>query len=300
MSRFAGMNLNFPTGTTARDRNREAEQLNLYNQKKPITVKPSTVKKQNVFTPMDKQVSPAISQKAFKKVYGEDAKQSGNVSQYRNLTDLMKANMDSLSGKIRIRDDRYPDREAYVPPGYDSDMVPFAVKISAGRLDMDPKEYMNMGLMDRVKNFGTEARSMGQELTTGVGQTIDAGKKLFSNLPMFGMFGGSGEETNASGIMENFTASNPREGEASNLIELGGGFQSDGKGDKPEDQNFSFLGQYVPNTLSGVMDQNISYLSDAQLRAYNSMSPEEQSNFRSLESLTDKLEFLKSKFPDLK
>jgi hypothetical protein len=273
MSRFAGMNIGFPTGTTARDRNREAEQLNLYNQKKPITVKPSTVKNQNVFTPMDKQVSPAISQKAFKKVYGEDAKQSGNVSQYRNLTDLMKANMDSLSGKIRIRDDRYPDREAYVPPGYDSDMVPFAVKISAGRLDMDPKKYMDMGLMDRVKNFGTEARSMGQELTTGVGQAFDAGKQLFSNLPMFGMFGGN-KEADTSGIMstalqsydegDSFTQQERFDPLAGMSAEMRAfymglspedqtkflGLDNSGRTEmmKPsesqEDQNFNFLGQY--------------------------------------------------------
>ena len=234
-------------------------------------------------------------------------------TQYRNLTDLMKMNMDSLSGKIRIRDDRFPDRKAYVPPGYDSDMVPFAVKISAARLGMDPKEYMNMSIMDRVKNFGTEAKSMGQELTTGVGQAIDAGKQLVSNLPMMSLLsgflgsgGGEQQTTDNTGIMSNFTSSNPLEGKASNLIELGGGFQTDGMGDKPVDQNLlpdnfvSFLGQYVPNTLSGMMDQNVSYLSDAQLRAYYSMSPEEQSNFRSLESLTDKLAFLKSKFPDLK
>ena len=178
--------------------------------KKEVEVKPSTVKTQNVFTPMDKQVTPSISPVSYKALYGEDATKPKNVSQYRNLTDLMKMNMDSLSGKIRIRDDRFPDRKAFVPPGYDSDMIPFAVKISAARLDMDPKEYMNMSIMDRVKNFGTEARSMSQELTTGVGQAIDAGKQLVSNLPMMSLLsgflgsgGGEQQTTDNTGIMSN-------------------------------------------------------------------------------------------------
>jgi hypothetical protein len=163
--------------------------------KKEVEVKPSTVKTQNVFTPMDKQVTPSISPVSYKALYGEDATKPKNVSQYRNLTDLMKMNMDSLSGKIKIPDARYPAGNVFVPPGYDSDMVPFAVKISADRLGIDPKKYMDMSIMDRVKNFGTEAKSMGQELTTGVGQAIDAGKKLVSNLPMFGMlFGGTGSD----------------------------------------------------------------------------------------------------------
>lgn len=158
-------------------------------------------------TAMDKQVSPSISPVSYKALYGEDATKPKNVSQYRNLTDLMKMNMDSLSGKIKIPDARYPAGNVFVPPGYDSDMVPFAVKISADRLGMDPKEYMNMSIMDRVKNFGTEARSMGQELKTGVGQAIDAGKQLVSNLPMMsllsGFLGSGGEEQQTTGNIVN-------------------------------------------------------------------------------------------------
>jgi len=210
-------------------------------------------------------------------------------TQYRNLTDLMKMNMDSLSGKIRIRDDRFPDRKAYVPPGYDSDMVPFAVKISAARLGMDPKEYMDMSIMDRVKNFGTEARSMGQELKTGVGQAIDAGKQLVSNLPMMsllsGFLGSGGEEqqttgnivnTDNTGIMSNFTASNTQEGQPFSGVELGGGFQTDVG--RPADQNFNFLGQYGGVGLQNILS-NLGLSSEAEYRHYLTLSPEAQKRF---------------------
>jgi hypothetical protein len=200
-------------------------------------------------------------------------------TQYRNLTDLMKMNMDSLSGKIRIRDDRFPDRKAYVPPGYDSDMVPFAVKISAARLGMDPKEYMDMSIMDRVKNFGTEARSMGQELTTGVGQAIDAGKQLVSNLPMMSLLSGflgsgGGEQqttpgnivnTDNTGIMSNVTFP-PERPESSSLIQT------------EDARPISFTGQYGGRGLENILSE-LGLSSEAEYRHYLTLSPEAQKQF---------------------
>ena len=200
-------------------------------------------------------------------------------TQYRNLTDLMKMNMDSLSGKIRIRDDRFPDRKAYVPPGYDSDMVPFAVKISAARLGMDPKEYMDMSIMDRVKNFGTEARSMGQELKTGVGQAIDAGKQLVSNLPMMSLLSGflgsgGGEQqttpgnivnTDNTGIMSNVTFP-PERPESSSLIQT------------EDARPISFTGQYGGRGLENILSE-LGLSSEAEYRHYLTLSPEAQKQF---------------------
>jgi hypothetical protein len=240
-------------------------------------------------TAMNKQVTPSISPVSYKALYGEDATKPKNVSQYRNLTDLMKMNVDSLSGKIKIPDARFDDRKAFVPPGYDSDMIPFAVKISAARLGMDPKKYMDMSIMDRVKNFGTEARSMGQELKTGVGQAIDAGKQLVSNLPMMsllsGFLGSGGEEqqttgnivnTDNTGIMSNFTASNTQEGQPFSGVELGGGFQTDVG--RPADQNFNFLGQYGGVGLQNILS-NLGLSSEAEYRHYLTLSPEAQKRF---------------------
>ena len=200
-------------------------------------------------------------------------------TQYRNLTDLMKMNMDSLSGKIRIRDDRFPDRMAFVPPGYDRDMVPFAVKISAARLGMDPKEYMDMSIMDRVKNFGTEARSMGQELTTGVGQAIDAGKQLVSNLPMISLLSGflesgGGEQqtttgnivnTDNTGIMSNVTFP-PERPESSSLIQT------------EDARPISFTGQYGGRGLENILSE-LGLSSEAEYRHYLTLSPEAQKQF---------------------
>ena len=229
-------------------------------------------------TAMDKQVSPSISPVSYKALYGEDAKQSGNVSQYRNLTDLMKANVDSLSGKIRIRDDRYPDREAFVPPGYDSDMIPFAVKISAGRLGMDPKDYMNMGLGERASHLGTEVKSMGSELGTGFSSVVDDAKGIFSNLPFWSIFGSGTTNNNTqqnvnssnnTGVMANVQSFDPPTSSTSG--QLAGmspemlqyylglsdvdkqaflGLDNAGRmammktSGNQEDQNFNFLGQY--------------------------------------------------------
>ena len=231
--------------------------------KKEVEVKPSTVKTQNVFTPMDKQVTPSISPVSYEALYGEDATKPKNVSQYRNLTDLMKMNMDSLSGKIKIPDARYPAGNVFVPPGYDSDMVPFAVKISADRLNIDPKEYMNMGLMDRVKNFGTEAKSMGQELTTGVGQAIDAGKQLVSNLPMFNIFGGSGSD-----------AGNQQEVINEEVIDKGVGslLTGDSPSMDPRDmQQFPSATMAQQNPLTGMSPEMLQYylgLSDVDKQAF--------------------------------
>ena len=230
-------------------------------------------------TAMNKQVTPSISPVSYKALYGEDATKPKNVSQYRNLTDLMKMNVDSLSGKIKIPDARYPAGNVFVPPGYDSDMVPFAVKISAARLGMDPKEYMDMSIMDRVKNFGTEARSMGQELTTGVGQAIDAGKQLVSNLPMMSLLSGflgsgGGEQqttpgnivnTDNTGIMSNVTFP-PERPESSSLIQT------------EDARPISFTGQYGGRGLENILSE-LGLSSEAEYRHYLTLSPEAQKQF---------------------
>ena len=229
-------------------------------------------------TAMDKQVTPSISPVSYKALYGKDATKPKNVSQYRNLTDLMKMNVDSLSGKIKIPDARFDDREAFVPPGYDSDMIPFAAKISAARLNMPVDQYMNMSIMDRVKNFGTEARSMGQELTTGVGQAIDAGKQLVSNLPMLSvLFGGAGidvanqqeevisDTTANTGIMSNVTFP-PERPESSSLIQT------------EDARPISFTGQYGGRGLENILSE-LGLSSEAEYRHYLTLSPEAQKQF---------------------
>ena len=230
------------------------------------------------------------------------------------------------------------DAYQYIVPGYDLDGVAFSEKQSAMRTGIDPKAYQAMGLGERASHLGTEVKSMGSELGTGFSRVVDDAKGIISNLPFMKFFGSGTTNNNTqqnnqqnvnsnnnTGVMANVQSFDPPTSSTSG--QLAGmspemlqyylglsdvdkqaflGLDNAGRMAmmKPsggqEDQNYNFLGQYVPNTLSGMMDQNISYLSNAQLRAYNSMSPEEQAKFRSLESLSDKFDFLKSKFPDLK
>ena len=216
-----------------------------YSKLEPVVVNPpARFTNQNVFASLPKDrfvpkagqmktsVAPSVNDPFFSKKdpvsmdavvpKGTIAGSPYSASQYDTLTNLTKLNQMSLSGQLKNMMPVYEEStgriigfkpgDAYksVVPGYDIDGVPYAAKISALRLNMDPKKYMDMSLMDRVKNFGTEAKSMGQELTTGVGQAIDAGKQLVSNLPMMSLLsgflesgGGEQQTTDNTGIMSN-------------------------------------------------------------------------------------------------
>jgi len=137
-----------------------------------------------------------------------DTMTSSGLNQYDQLTKWGKLNQDSLAGKIRVRNDKYPDREAYVPPGYDSDMVPYAVKISAARIGLPQnmegwKQYMNMGLGERASHLGTEVKSMGSELGTGFSRVVDDAKGIISNLPFAKLFAGFGSNTTGTNTQQN-------------------------------------------------------------------------------------------------
>ena len=301
-------------------------------------------KTKRTFTPMDQTVDAG-----YIPAWDTDGKFGApSTSQYNALTNLTKLRRKSDSGELKGlapvygNDGRitgWQKSNAYqnIVPGYDLDGVSFSEKQSALRLGMPFEEYQNLSWKDRWSHLGTEFKSAGAELETGI-------KGIFSNLPFAKLFAGFGSNTTGTNDQQNNQQNNRQNVSSSNTgvmanvpsfdpptsstsgqlagmspemlqyylglsdVDKQAFLSLDNAGRmammKPsggqEDQNYNFLGQYVPNTLSGMMDQNISYLSNAQLRAYNSMSPEEQSNFRSLESLTEKLEFLKSKFPDLK
>jgi len=124
------------------------------------------------------------SQTAKKTFTPMDTMTSSGLNQYDQLTKWSKLNQDSLAGKGL----------AGVPPGYDSDMVPYAVKISAARIGLPQnmegwKQYMNMGLGERASHLGTEVKSMGSELGTGFSRVVDDAKGIFSNLPFMKLFG---------------------------------------------------------------------------------------------------------------
>jgi len=278
-----------------------------YSKLEPVVVNPpARFTNQNVFASLPKDrfvpkagqmktsVAPSVNDPFFSKKdpvsmdtvvpKGTIAGSPYSASQYNTLTNLTKLNQMSLSGQLKNKMPVYEEStgriigfkpgDAYksVVPGYDIDGVPYAAKISALRLGMDPKEYMDMSIMDRVKNFGTEARSMGQELTTGVGQAIDAGKQLVSNLPMMSLLsgflgsgGGEQQTTDNTGIMSNVTFP-PERPESSSLIQT------------EDARPISFTGQYGGRGLENILSE-LGLSSEAEYRHYLTLSPEAQKQF---------------------
>ena len=298
MSRFAGMNLNMNTNTRGRDK--EAEQLSLYNQSKKSpgpstsTISPlADISSSNIFKKvgtknnmpifeankgmMPERPSDAVltSQAAKKTFTPMDTMTSSGLNQYDQLTKWSKLNQDSLAGKLKVRDDRYnqglaTDREAYVPPGYDSDMVPYAVKISAARIGLPQnmegwKQYMNMGLGERASHLGTEVKSMGSELGTGFSRVVDDAKGIISNLPFMKFFGPGTTNNNAQ-------------------EEVSGGGVTSVMENNP-------YNKYVANTPSAVFSQDVTgkdfnqWIKDPVLfQFFNTLSEDKRNELRGMDT----------------
>jgi hypothetical protein len=294
MSRFAGMNLNMNTNTRGRDK--EAEQLSLYNQSKkspgPSTsnISGANIAPNNIFKKVgtnnnmpifkanmpDRPSDAVLTSQAAKKTFTPmDTMTSSGLNQYDQLTKWSKLNQDSLAGKLKVRDDRYnqglaTDREAYVPPGYDSDMVPYAVKISAARIGLPQnmegwKQYMNMGLGERASHLGTEVKSMGSELGTGFSRVVDDAKGIISNLPFMKFFGPG-------------TTNNNTQEEVS-----GGGVTS-----VMENNPYN---KYVANTPSAVFSQDVTgkdfnqWIKDPVLfQFFNTLSEDKRNELRGMDT----------------
>jgi len=233
-------------------------------------------------TPMNQLVKPSY-------LVGSPTVEKG-LSQYDALTNLTKMREMSLSGKLkglapvyeegtgRIINFEPSNAYQYIVPGYDLDGVAFSEKQSAMRTGIDPKAYQAMGLGERASHLGTEVKSMGSELGTGFSRVVDDAKGIISNLPFAKLFAGFGSNTDSkAGVMSNFTASNPREGEPFSGAELGGGFQTDVG--KPVDQNFNFLGQYGGGRGLENMMTELGLSSEAEYRHYLTLSPEQQRAF---------------------
>ena len=192
-----------------------------------------------------------------------DTMTSSGLNQYDQLTKWSKLNQDSLAGKGL----------AGVPPGYDSDMVPYAVKISAARIGLPQnmegwKQYMDMGLGERASHLGTEVKSMGSELGTGFSRVVDDAKGIISNLPFAKLFAGFGSNTTGTNNQEEVS---------------GGGVAS-----VMENNPYN---KYVANTPSAVFSQDVTgkdfnqWIKDPELfQFFNKLSEGKRNELREMDT----------------